>query len=97
MVKVDVDKVKELVTFTTTLVVDGKMMELSVTKHLGYQSKDDLTNPTFENTFYWSEDAYTSANPKNNCNHNAHRRMVETDYHNKNGDKYEVQWAVKKD
>ncbi len=91
MVEVFVDNKKELVTFFTTLRVDGRNLELSITKYLGYQSKDDLEKPIFEKVFYWSEELYT--NPVRN--HIAYRTLVETDYYNRNDNKYEVQWYTK--
>jgi hypothetical protein len=91
MVQVTVNKGKVL--FTTTVFVDGKEMELSVTKYADYFTKEDLTNPSFENAFYWSEEAYKpNADPLRH--HNAYRRMVETDYNNQNDLTYQVQWKV---
>jgi hypothetical protein len=110
MITVSVNKENERVTFSATVNVDGRDLALSVTKHLGYQSKDDLDNPTFDETFYWSESAYTNS-PKHTHvhrgkmqsgkmvevvehNHHMYKRLVETGYSNQSGDWYEVQWKV---
>jgi hypothetical protein len=101
MITVDVDKEKGEVTYTTTLNVDGRTMKLSITRYLYYAKPyqldqslplpDDLKKKgitLFEDLFYWPEEFYN--NPKRG--HYMYSRMVETNYHHKNGEKYEIQW-----
>jgi hypothetical protein len=90
MIKVNINKEKETVTFTTTLTVEGKTLQLSVTKYLYYQKPNQLDNPTFMDVFYWSEDCYT----KKELNHNMYHRLLVTNYNNVNGRYYEVQWFL---
>ena len=88
MIKVNINK--EKVTFTALIRLDDKVIELSVTKYLHYQKTNQLDNPTFKDTFYWSEECYT----KKELNHNVYNRLVETNFNNNNGDLYEVQWII---
>ena len=88
-VKVEVNREKEVVTFSTNVTVDGRELTLSVTKLLYYQSAVTLLKPKFEDVFYWSLEAYT--NPERN--HNMYHRMVSTNYKNTSGELYEVQWS----
>lgn len=88
MVKVEVNKERETVTFSTVVTVDGKNLVLSVTKLLYYQKEKHLLFPNFKKTFYFEEEQYT--NPK--LNHHTYKRLVETNYKNESNERYEVQW-----
>lgn len=88
MIRVNINKEKETVLFSTIIKVDDKLLELYVEKYLYYQKPNQLNEPTFKDTFYWSEECYT----KKELNHLSYNRIVETNYHKFNTDKYEIQW-----
>lgn len=98
-VSVDVNKEKETVTYTTDVTVEGKLLELSVTKLLYYQKPYQLDHSLkvpkgvdlFEELFYWPLEKYTNKA----LNHSAHNMLCSTNYENLNGLKYEVQWKQK--
>ncbi len=90
--------VVETATYSTIIVVDGKYISLSITKHLGYQKPYQLNHSIappkgtnlFEDIFYWPIEVYT--NP--GLNHLAYKRMVETEFHYQSKLLYEIQWEV---
>lgn len=88
MITVIVDKKKEAVTYSTLVLVDGKLISLRVTKLLYYAKPFHLdhslplpkdVNSLFEELFYWPREYYT--NPK--LNHLAYNRMVDTGFYTK--------------
>lgn len=89
-------RILETATYSTIIVVDGKYISLSVTKHLGYQAPYNLNHKLpapkgvdlFEDLFYWKLESFT--NPLSLI----YKTILESDYHYQSGLIYELNWEV---
>ena len=94
--KISEKRILETATYSTIIVVDGKYISLSVTKHLGYQKPYNLNHklPTpkgvdlFEDTFYWPIESF-----KNQLSL-IYKMILESNYHYQSGLIYELNWEV---
>ena len=90
--------ITETITHSTLIMIDGKYISLSITKHLGYQKPYQMDlkiippkgTDLFEDLFYWPLESYT--NPKLNAF--IYKIICETNYHYQSGLMYELQWEI---
>ncbi len=91
--------IQETTTYSTIIVVDGKYISLSVTKHFGYQKPYELnkTLPVpkgvdlFEDIFYWPFEDFVNSLKMNKF---AYKRLLETNFNNQTNLLYELQWKT---
>ena len=105
-ITVGINKEKETVTYSTTIIVGYMEMLLSVTKLLYYAKPYHLNHSIslpaellekkppvtlFEELFYFPEEYYAS----HNRNHFCFNRLVDTNFNYQSEKYYEVQWKIK--
>lgn len=89
-ITIEINKEKELISFTTFLKVDKHFLSLKTTRYLGYyEGSKNLAHPTFEACFYWSEKFYTN---EEESNHHMYCRLTNTNYNYIAERNYEIQW-----
>ena len=77
MITKTIDKKKQMVTFSTTLVVDGRYVNLSYSRLLGYlETGWEKRDVSFETYFLWPKEAFTD--PK--LNHATYKQIVASNY-----------------